>query len=169
MKSHKKILFVCMGNICRSPSAEGIFRQLALKHPELQSLEIDSCGTIGFHEGEPADPRSISAAEKRGYDLTNIRSRKIVHHDLDYYDYILAMDNENISNLSQLTKQYIKNSKQNELVTNKICLFLNYSSLATKYVPDPYYGGANGFNDVIDLIEDASRGLISHLINNLSK
>lgn len=157
MLIRKKILFVCMGNICRSPTAEGVFRQLAAEHPFLNQLEIDSCGTIGYHVGEPPDPRSVAAAGNRGYDLSSIRSRKIIVNDLKYYDFILAMDEENLSNLFNL-------AEDNDQHKHKISLFLDYAVTKTTCVPDPYYGGASGFDDVIDLIEDASRGLISHLL-----
>ncbi len=147
-----------MGNICRSPTAEGVFRQLAKEHRELIDLEIDSCGTIGYHVGEPADPRSVEAARNRGYDLSSIRSRKIILPDLTYYDFILAMDGENFANLNIL-------ASNNTILEQKISLFLNFDkSINETNVPDPYYGGSNGFDRVIDLIESASRGLISHLL-----
>ena len=155
----EKILFVCMGNICRSPTAEGVFRQLAAEHPSLSRLEIDSCGTIGYHVGEPPDPRSVSAAKNRGYGLSDIRSRKITIDDLDYYDFVLAMDEENLSNILALVSDQ-------EMYKNKVSLFLDYGVGKIACVPDPYYGGPSGFDDVIDLIEDASRGLISHLLKN---
>jgi protein-tyrosine phosphatase len=158
MAIEKKVLFVCMGNICRSPTAEGIFRKLAGEHQGLSNLEIDSCGTIGYHVGDPPDPRSVSAAKNRGYDLTSIRSRKIIVDDLEYFDLILAMDDENLTNLFNL-------SKAQDQHKHKLALFLDFSSNKnTKCVPDPYYGGPSGFDNVIDLIEEASRGLISHLL-----
>lgn len=155
----KKILFVCMGNICRSPTAEGVFRQLAAEHPQLNRLEIDSCGTIGYHVGEQPDPRSVSAAKNRGYDLSSIRARKIIAEDLLKYDFILAMDEENLSNIFTLASEQNSN-------TDKISLFLDYGVTKTACVPDPYYGGPSGFDDVIDLIEDASKGLITHLLKH---
>ena len=157
MKTVRRILFVCMGNICRSPSAEGIFKELAFNYPELQSLEIDSCGTIGHHVGETADSRSIEAAKNRGYDLSNIRSRKIDNNDLEHFDLILAMDLDNLNKIHQLDLD--------NMHRDKIRLFLKYSSQDNiTCIPDPYYGGHSGFNDVIDLIEDASRGLIKKLL-----
>jgi len=147
-----------MGNICRSPTAEGIFRRLAGQHRELNCLEIDSCGTIGYHVGENADPRSVAVAKKRGYDLSSITSRKIKNEDLEYYDYILAMDSENLINTLAL-------KSQDGVYTSKICLFLDYALNSNiSDVPDPYYGGPSGFDDVIDLIEDASEGLIEELL-----
>jgi len=148
-----------MGNICRSPTAEGVFRQLIVEYPALNQLEIDSCGTIGYHVGEPPDPRSVSAAKNRGYDLSTIRSRKIIKDDLEYYDFVLAMDKENLANLLNLAPEQSQNR-------HKISLFLDYSATKTTCVPDPYYGGSSGFDDVIDLIEDASKGLILHLLKH---
>ena len=152
-----------MGNICRSPTAEGVFRNLASQHPELKNLEIDSCGTIDYHVGEPSDPRSVSAAQKRGYDLSMIRARQISASDLDYYDHIFAMDSENLSNINKLAREEEKYRK-------KIKLFLDYAeSNSTRNVPDPYYGGATGFDHVIDLIEEASQGFICFLLEQISK
>ena len=158
MSLNKKILFVCMGNICRSPSAEGIFRQLASEEKGLTHLEIDSCGTIGYHVGNPPDPRSVKAAKDRGYDLSAIRSRKIAVDDLVHYDYLLAMDDDNLSDLHSLA------DGDNELI-RKCVLFLDYAKEnSTRCVPDPYYGGERGFDVVIDLVEEASRGLILELL-----
>ncbi len=160
-----KILFVCLGNICRSPTAEGVFRKLSSEYTEL-NLEIDSCGTYGYHQGEGADPRSVSTANKRGYDLSAIRSRKILPQDLIHFDYILAMDNSNLEHLTAL-------AKNNKYDNDNIHLFLDFAKQSrANEVPDPYYGGANssnnGFDNVIDLIEDASRGLIDELLNKKS-
>jgi len=158
MSIHKKILFVCMGNICRSPTAEGVFRKLSSEHSVLKNLEIDSCGTTGYHVGEPSDPRSVSAAKERGYDLSEIRARKISSNDLEFYDYIFAMDNENLSNILKLAN----NNKNSQ---SKVSLFLNYAKESpVDCVPDPYYGGASGFDDVIELVEEASKGFIKHLL-----
>ncbi len=146
-----------MGNICRSPSAEAVFRTLSTSYIELLGLQIDSCGTIGHHVGEPADQRSVSAAKNRGYDLSSIRSRKIKYNDLEYYDLILAMDLNNLKNIKKLDVS--------NLYHDKIKLFLEFSDHTQKTcVPDPYYGGESGFDHVIDLIENASRGLINILI-----
>ena len=153
-----KVLFVCMGNICRSPTAEGVFRKLALKHFSDQLIHIDSCGTIGYHVGEAPDSRSVEAAKLRGYDLSSQRSRKFSSEDFDNFDYILVMDKANKNDLISL-------AGQNQDYLNKIQLFLEYTTQkGIKEVPDPYYGGSQGFNYVIDLIEDASRGLIEHLL-----
>ena len=147
-----------MGNICRSPTAEGVFRHFAVRHSELPELEVDSCGTIGYHAGEPPDPRSVSAAKLRGYDLSRIRSRKISYQDLVYFDHILAMDNENLNNLFEL-------ANHEESLIPKIKLFLEFGNdNSINQVPDPYYGGHSGFDHVIDLIEDASQGFIDYLM-----
>ncbi len=152
-----KILFVCMGNICRSPTAEGVFRQLASGHLDLAELEIDSCGTIGYHVGEPPDSRAQAAALKRGYDLSMIRARKLVQEDLDNFDWIIAMDQENLANIQALDSD--------NRFTDKIKLFLDFTeSSQGQAVPDPYYGGAKGFDQVIDLIEEASEGFIAFLL-----
>lgn len=153
-----KILFVCLGNICRSPTAEGVFRKLSSEHSEL-SLEIDSCGTYGYHQGEGSDPRSVSVAGDRGYDLSSIRSRKILPQDLKVFDYVIAMDHSNLDSLKNLAKRH-------DFPINNLHLFLDFSKqVEIKEVPDPYYGGDNGFDYVIDLIEDASKGLIRELLN----
>ena len=158
LMSKIKVLFVCLGNICRSPTAEGVFRKLSSQHSELDNLEIDSCGISGYHQNEPSDRRSVSTAKARGYDLTGIRSRKIRVQDLRDYDYILAMDNSNLESLKEL-------AINNGIRINKINLFTYFSAQNTvEEIPDPYYGGSTGFDDVITLIENASMGLIEHLI-----
>jgi protein-tyrosine phosphatase len=160
----KKILFVCLGNICRSPTAEGVFRQVVENHPSFNGFEIDSCGTSAFHVGEPPDPRSIKAAQARGYNLSTIRSREITLTDFTYFDYILAMDSQNLEQIERLAEQAAK-----DLVGGahaKVGLFLQYGTkFNVSEVPDPYYGGKQGFDHVIDLIEDASEGFISQLLS----
>ncbi|MDQ7049788.1 MAG: low molecular weight protein-tyrosine-phosphatase [Enterobacterales bacterium] len=155
---HTKILFVCMGNICRSPTAEGIFRQLASMHSGLGRLKVDSCGTIGYHVGEPPDSRAQAAALERGYDISMIRARKLVKQNLENFDWIIAMDHENIENIRRLDLDSI--------FSHKIKLFLDFTqSSQGQAVPDPYYGGEQGFDKVIDLVEEASEGLIQFLLN----
>lgn len=154
------ILFVCLGNICRSPTAEGVFRKLAVEKLNHLKLEIDSAGTAAHHVGENADPRTIRAASDRGYDLSNIISRQVVDEDFTKYDLILAMDKSNFNHLIHQAK-----SSNNDKHANKVKLFLKEFANNSTYseVPDPYYGGDKGFNLVIDLIEDASLGLIESL------
>ncbi len=150
-----RILFVCMGNICRSPSAEGVFRKLvAERRPELQ-IEIDSAGTHAYHIGHAPDRRSIAAARRRGIDISGLRARLVEDEDFARFDLILAMDSENLA----LLKTRAPADHQEH-----IRLMMEYApeAYATE-VPDPYYGGANGFETVLDLLEEASVGLIDAL------
>ena len=155
----KKILFVCLGNICRSPAAEGIFQQ-KIKDRNLEKLfVVDSAGTGGWHVGNLADPRMRETALSRGIELTS-RSRKIKASDLYEFDHILVMDNDNLEAIKLLIKD------QNNLVNSKIKLILSYSKNSQlDEVPDPYYGGQNGFDKVMDLLDDAMDGLIDTLID----
>ena len=150
-----KILFVCLGNICRSPTAEGVFRARAKSRGMLSGLHIDSAGTIATHEGEAPDPRSQAAAKKRGVDLSALRARRVRDSDFAQFDHILAMDQQNLEDL--------KDRAQGD-TQKKIRLFLPIArGLPTDEVPDPYYGGASGFEDVLDLIEAASDALLDEL------
>ena len=155
----KKILFVCLGNICRSPAAEGVFKQ-KIKDRNLEKLfVVDSAGTGGWHVGNLADPRMRETALSRGIELTS-RSRKIEESDLYEFDHILVMDNDNLNAVKSLTKDP-KNP-----VNVKIELILSYSKNSQlDEVPDPYYGGQNGFDKVIDLLDDAIDGLIDSLMD----
>ncbi|MCX7893403.1 MAG: low molecular weight phosphotyrosine protein phosphatase [Burkholderiales bacterium] len=149
------VLFVCMGNICRSPTAEGVFRRMAADAGLAGRVRVDSAGTHAFHIGEPPDPRAQAAAAKRGYDLSRIRARRVEHADFERFDLILAMDFENRAYLARLAPP---------AAAPKLALMLEYARCApTLEVPDPYYGGALGFETVLDLLEDASRGLIAAL------
>lgn len=153
------VLFVCLGNICRSPTAEGVFKSLAKNALSGYQLRIDSAGTSAYHVGEHSDQRAIKYAARRNYDLSKILSRQVTEEDFANFDLIIAMDKDNHSNLIQLAQSsgYIED-------INKIKLFLDFSN-QIKYVnvPDPYYGGDQGFDLVIDLIEDASKGLIEYI------
>ena len=150
---NKSILFVCMGNICRSPSAEAVFRHKA--NAAGLSLEIDSAGTIAYHQGNPPDSRSLKAGVARGYDFSDLKARKVKSSDFEHYDLILAMDNDNVHNLKKMAEPEYH---------YKIKLFLEYGQeFSETEVPDPYYGGSGGFELVLDLIEDASDGLIASL------
>ena len=155
----KKILFVCLGNICRSPAAEGVFKQ-KIKDRDLEKLfVVDSAGTGGWHVGNLADPRMRETAFSRGIEL-NSRSRKIEESDLYEFDHILVMDNDNLD----AVKSLIKDPKNP--VNSKIKLILTYSKNSQlEEVPDPYYGGQNGFDKVIDLLDDAMDGLIDSLMD----
>lgn len=152
-----RILFCCMGNICRSPSAEGVFRQvLAARAPHLQ-VEIDSAGTHAYHIGHPPDERSVAAASRRGIDLSDLRARVVVDEDFEHYDLILAMDEENL----QLLRQRAPRIRH-----ERIRLMMDFAPDATsRVVPDPYYGGAQGFEQVLDLLEEASQGLLQALLS----
>ena len=154
----KKILFVCLGNICRSPAAEGVFKQ-KIKERDLEKLfVVDSAGTGGWHVGNPADPRMRETALSRGIELTS-RSRQIEESDLYEFDHILVMDNDNLD----AVKSLVKDNKN--LVNSKIKLILSYSrNSQLEEVPDPYYGGKSGFDKVLDLLDDAIDGLIDSLM-----
>jgi len=151
-----KVLFVCLGNICRSPSAEAIFRGFVEKKGMGNEYKIDSAGTSGFHQGEPADARMRRHASKRGYKLTSLSRKFDPNSDFDDFDMIIAMDRENLHDLQQMART-IKDAEKLFLMTDFSVAF-NYD-----YVPDPYYGGDQGFELVIDLLEDASNGLFRHL------
>lgn len=149
------ILFVCMGNICRSPTAEGVFRQ-RLRDAGLESLvKLDSAGTHGYHVGRSPDDRAQEAALRRGYDLSDLVGRQVSALDFQDFDLILAMDHENLVNL----RRDCPPAQQ-----HKLRLFLSYSSrFADREVPDPYYGGTQGFDRVLDMVEDAADGLVAEI------
>ncbi|HKD54860.1 MAG TPA: low molecular weight protein-tyrosine-phosphatase [Steroidobacteraceae bacterium] len=150
-----RILFVCLGNICRSPTAAGVLRALATREAPELSLEVDSAGTAGYHIGEPPDPRTRQAAARRGYDLTQLRARIVEPRDFERFDLILAMDREILRALQR---------RAPETAHERLRLFLEFApSGAPEEVPDPYYGGPNGFEEVLDLVEAATRGLLAHL------
>ena len=155
----KKILFVCLGNICRSPAAEGIFNQ-KIRERDLESFfVVDSAGTGGWHVGNLADRRMREAALSRGIELTS-RSRKIDHNDLYEFDHILVMDKDNLNAVKSLIKD------NTYPINTKIKLILSYSKKSQlDEVPDPYYGGQNGFENVLDLLDDAIDELIDSLID----
>ena len=149
------VLFVCMGNICRSPTAEGVFRSLVRNAGLEHRLRIDSAGTHAYHIGKSPDARASAAAGKRGFDLSALRGRQVCPQDFHEFDYILAMDEENLSNLKRICPS------GNE---HKVRLFLEFSAnFSEREVPDPYYGGAQGFEHVLDMVEDAARGLLQKL------
>lgn len=150
-----KILFVCMGNICRSPTAHGVFRRLAQTRNMEQLFEIDCAGTHAYHIGHPPDARAQAAVRKRGIDISHLRARKVRIEDFTYFDYILAMDEDNYENLLALCP---------EPHADKVRLFMEFApDLRIREVPDPYYGGASGFDRVLDLVEAAAEGFLNHL------
>jgi protein-tyrosine phosphatase len=154
-----KILFVCMGNICRSPTAEGVFKHHVQQAGLAHVIDSDSAGTHDYHIGEAPDPRAQEAARTRGYDLSPLCARQVSRGDFQEFDYVLAMDEVNLSALRRLCPPEH---------AGKLRLLMEFAgNPAIKQVPDPYYGGPRGFEHVLDLVEDASRGLIAHLKERL--
>lgn len=150
-----RILFVCLGNICRSPSAEAVMKKVVEDAGLEKRIEIDSAGMIGYHAGKPADSRMRAHAVRRGYTLDSL-SRPVVDDDFDRFDLIIGMDDQNISALKGKAPTY-------EAV-QKIHRMTDFSINKTyDHVPDPYYGGATGFELVLDLLEDACQGLLEHI------
>ncbi len=153
------VLFVCMGNICRSPTAEGVFRKYVADAGLCDNIQTDSAGTHAYHSGEPADRRAQAAASRRGFSLEGIRARRVTDADYEHFDYILAMDEDNLVVLRE---------RAPESSLNKVRLFLEFAeSRHETDGPDPYYGGAAGFERVLDLVEEASRGLLETLRSRL--
>ena len=150
-----KVLFVCMGNICRSPTAQGVFEKLVAESKLADVVHIDSAGTHAYHIGEAPDARASETALRRGIDLSQQRARRVSASDLEEFDYVLAMDYSNLEALAGLC--------QPEHVS-KLRLLLEYApGLEMREVPDPYYGGVTGFERVLDLIEQASAGLLAEI------
>lgn len=150
----KRVLFVCLGNICRSPTAHGVFLDRVQRAGLGGDVKVDSAGTAAWHVGRPPDTRSQAFARRRGYDLTALRARQVAQSDFFDFDYILAMDKANLDALLALKPA---------ASSSHVGLFLDYAQSATKEVPDPYYGGDDGFERVLDLIEDAAEGLLAAL------
>lgn len=149
------VLFVCMGNICRSPTAHGVFEVLVKRAGLEGRILIDSAGTHAYHVGHPPDPRSQKTAAERGVDLSALRARQTLREDFELFDYIIAMDRDNLSNL-----QFIAPPEGRE----KLHLFLDFApGLGVKEVPDPYYGGAKGFDRVFDLVQSAAEALLASI------
>jgi protein-tyrosine phosphatase len=150
------VLMVCLGNICRSPTAQGIFEHRVRERGLDDWIEVDSAGTSGWHIGEPPDPRSIRAARERGFDLSGQRGRQVTEQDFDRFDYVLAMDFQNLQALRALCPQNYG---------GYLGRLLDFSSDKRRQdVPDPYHGGSAGFELVLDLIEDACEGLLQHIL-----
>ena len=150
-----RVLFICMGNICRSPTAQGVFARL-LKQEGLERLiKVDSAGTHAYHIGEPPDVRAQQSAGKRGVDISGQRARRVEKDDFERFDYLLVMDRDNYSRLETLCEEPNR---------SKLRLFMEFAPhLHEEEVPDPYYGGANGFERVLDMIEAASQGLLEDI------
>lgn len=143
---------VCLGNICRSPTAEAVLKAKVAKLRV--NIEVDSAGTIGYHAGNPPDSRSQATGQKRGYNFKGMQSRKVIADDFEYYDLILAADKSNLADLKTACPEHLQ---------YKLSLFLSHSDNDIDEIPDPYYGGDNGFEQVLDLIEDASDALLDAL------
>ncbi len=156
-----KVLFVCTGNICRSPTAEGVFKH-HVKEAGLAGLVLsDSAGTHSYHVGEPPDPRTQQAASRRGYDLSALRARQVSRSDFSEFDYVLAMDQANLLALQRICPPQH---------SNRLKLFMEFSrDAAVREVPDPYYGGTQGFERVLDLVEQASKGFLKYLLDKKDK
>lgn len=152
------VLFVCLGNICRSPTAHGVFRELVERRGLAHRIEIDSAGTAAYHVGNAPDHRSAAAALQRGYDLSDLRARQAIVADFGHYDYILAMDMQNLVDLRSISP---------ESYTGYLGLFLEFADLEKHEVPDPYYGGPSGFDHVLDLVEAASEALLKRIAKEL--
>lgn len=149
------VLFVCMGNICRSPTAEGVFRKVVTDAGLVDRIYIESAGTHAYHVGHPPDPRAQAAANRRGIVLKNIRAKRVQDEDFASFDYILAMDRDNLDELrTRAPGEY----------SGRLHLFLEFAGSGRGLeVPDPYYGGPSGFERVLDLVEEASRGLLQRI------
>ncbi|OPX55302.1 phosphotyrosine protein phosphatase [Oceanospirillum multiglobuliferum] len=150
------VLFVCLGNICRSPTADGVFRGLVAKAGLADQIKVDSAGTAAWHIGKHPDPRTQKAAADRGYDLSQLQARQAVVADFEQFDLILAMDQANYNDLMLLQPEHSRARLQ---------LFLSYApELGVSEVPDPYYGGQEGFEQVLDLVEIAGQNLLKQLV-----
>jgi len=150
-----KVLFVCMGNICRSPTAHGVFRELVRREGLEDRIAIDSAGTHAYHVGNPPDRRAQATALARGIELSDLRARQVEERDFEHFDYILAMDEDNLAILqSQCPPQH----------AYKVRLFLEFAPQRyEREVPDPYYGGPQGFEYVFDMVEEAAEGLLEEI------
>ncbi len=156
-----RVLFVCLGNICRSPTAEGVFRALVERAGLNDRIEIDSAGTAAWHIGKSPDARAQAAAATRGYDLSSLCGRQVAVADFTRFDFVLAMDEENLANLLAMCPPEHR---------PKVRLFLSFSTQWQDHeVPDPYYGGAEGFDHVLDMVEDAGQGLLAAIRTEISR
>ena len=151
-----RVLFICMGNICRSPVAEGVFRRMLEGVGLSEKIDVDSAGTHAYHIGAPPDTRSQATALRRGVDLRQLRARRVTVADFAEFDYLLAMDRDNFENLLELCPD--------SSLHNRVRLLMDFAPhLPEREVPDPYYGGPSGFDRVMDLIEEAAQGLLLHI------
>ena len=153
-----RVLFVCLGNICRSPTAEGVFRRELTAAGLSRRVEVDSCGVGSWHVGKAPDARAQQAASRRGIELGELRARQLCDADFEHFDYLLAMDHDNLAVLE---------ARRPADCTAHLGLFLAFAGEPDRPVPDPYYGGEQGFEEVLDLIEAASRGLVADIRQRL--
>ena len=149
-----RVLFVCLGNICRSPTAHGVFEGLVQAQGLAHQIAVESAGTGGWHVGNPPDHRAIDVAQRRGVDISHLRASQVTSEHFSRFDYILAMDHQNLSDLRRL---------QPEDFGGHLSLFLEFEHSSEEEVPDPYYGGEEGFQHAIALIESAAQGLLTHI------
>lgn len=150
-----KVLFVCMGNICRSPTAHGVFREMVRREGLEDRIVTDSAGTHAYHVGEPPDRRAQETAVRRGIDMSDLRARRAEPQDFHDFDYVLAMDQDNYQGLSGICPEGMQDRLQ---------MFMDFApDMRTREVPDPYYGGASGFEHVFDLVEAAAAGLLADI------
>lgn len=154
MKKTASLLFVCTGNICRSPTAEAVCREMLRREGLDRLVTVDSAGTHDYHVGSPPDRRATAHALARGYDLLGLRAREVRPEDFERFDLLLAMDRGHLAFLARMSP---------EAHAHKLRLFLDFAGMQEADVPDPYYGGAGGFEQVLDMVEAASRGLLDHV------
>jgi protein-tyrosine phosphatase len=158
--SKVSVIFVCLGNICRSPTAEAVFQKLIFDEGYDQLITIDSAGTHAYHVNEPPDERAQAAARRRGIDMSSLRGRRATERDIENFDYVLAMDSENYHNLLAISADEHQ---------HKIRLFMEFApNRPEDEVPDPYYGGPGGFDNVLDMVEEAAHGFLQHIRDNHS-
>jgi protein-tyrosine phosphatase len=153
-----RVLFVCLGNICRSPTAEGVFRRLLDERDLAHRVSVDSCGIGDWHVGKAPDPRTREAAARRGIDLSTLRARQLSETDFQAFDYLLAMDHDNLAAMQ---------ARAPVELDAHLGLFLEFAGLPDRAVPDPYYGGEDGFEEVLDLVEQGARGLLAEIERRL--
>ncbi|MEP7154314.1 MAG: low molecular weight protein-tyrosine-phosphatase [Betaproteobacteria bacterium] len=152
-----RVLFICMGNICRSPTAEGVFRKMVDDSSLAKKIEIDSAGTIGSHAGSKPDPRAIELASSRGYTLEKLRARQVTPADFERYDHIIAMDAQNLKHLREICPPEL---------ADKVELLMDFAPQSdSREVPDPYYGSAADFEHALVLIEQGCEGLLTHILH----
>lgn len=155
-----RVLFVCLGNICRSPTAEGVFRRLLEARGLDGRVEVDSCGIGPWHVGKAPDARARQAASRRGVDLSALRARQLADEDFARFDYLLAMDHDNLAAME---------TRRPPRCEAHLGLFLDFAGRPGQAVPDPYYGGDQGFEEVLDLVEAASQGLLAEIESRLER